>query len=460
MSYKRISPMPVVEGGSGAQTLTGVLTGNGTSAFTANAVTQYYTLVAGASNAVGAIAPSATSGIPYISQGSASNPTFGTAVVAGGGTGQTTLTNHGVLVGAGTSAISQTAVGATNTVLLGNTGADPSFGQVPNGALVNNSITLSNGNNITITGSPVALGGTATINVSGTTNNSLLLGNSTGSIASLGVATNGQIPIGSTGTTPVLATITAGANITVTNGAGAITIAASSGGISTINGDSGSVTGSTVTVSGGSTGLTTSCSGTTLSLTGTLAIANGGTNATSMSTSTGIVKYDGTRLVTSSTAKIDSSNRTTNSSQPAFNAYNSNSPANVTGDGTTYKVAFDTTIFDQASNFNTSTYTFTAPIAGKYQFNATIGGYNLGAGHTIGLFQLVTTAQTYGAGYGNWATGGGAASNGVKLESASWIVTMSANDTAYVQFGVYNSTKTVGLEGGAGNASFSGYLVC
>ena len=40
------------------------------------------------------------------------------------------------------------------------------------------------------------------------------------------LTTNGQIIIGSTGAFPVAATITAGTNITVTNGAGSITIAA------------------------------------------------------------------------------------------------------------------------------------------------------------------------------------------------------------------------------------------
>lgn len=40
------------------------------------------------------------------------------------------------------------------------------------------------------------------------------------------LTTNGQIIIGSTGAFPVAATITAGTNITITNGAGSITIAA------------------------------------------------------------------------------------------------------------------------------------------------------------------------------------------------------------------------------------------
>ena len=71
--------LSVSKGGTGATTLTGVLTGNGTGAVTASTITQYGTLVAGASNAVSSVAPSATSGVPYISQGAASNPAFGTA---------------------------------------------------------------------------------------------------------------------------------------------------------------------------------------------------------------------------------------------------------------------------------------------------------------------------------------------------------------------------------------------
>jgi hypothetical protein len=64
------------------------------------------------------------------------------------------------------------------------------------------------------------------------------------------VTANGQLIIGS-GVAPHLriATLTAGTGISITNGAGSITISASGGsGIETINGDSGSITGSTVTI--------------------------------------------------------------------------------------------------------------------------------------------------------------------------------------------------------------------
>jgi hypothetical protein len=70
---------------------------------------------------------------------------------------------------------------------------------------------------------PVANGGTGLATL---TSNSLYVGNGTSALSALGVATNGQIPIGRTGLSPVLATLTAGSNVTITNGIGSITIAA------------------------------------------------------------------------------------------------------------------------------------------------------------------------------------------------------------------------------------------
>jgi hypothetical protein len=69
----------------------------------------------------------------------------------------------------------------------------------------------------------VAKGGTGAASL---TDHSILLGSGTDAITPLGVATNGQLPIGSTGADPVLAGLTGTANqITVTNGAGSITLA-------------------------------------------------------------------------------------------------------------------------------------------------------------------------------------------------------------------------------------------
>lgn len=118
----------------------------------------------------------------------------------------TGLTNHSVLVGAGTATITKVAPSATSGVPLVSNGssADPSFttAQVVGGGTGNTAFTA----------------------------NSLLLGNGTSPISALGLATNGQLPIGSTGTTPVLATLTQGSNITITNGAGSITLDVPTGG--------------------------------------------------------------------------------------------------------------------------------------------------------------------------------------------------------------------------------------
>jgi hypothetical protein len=51
----------------------------------------------------------------------------GTLAVASGGTGATTLTANGVLLGNGTSAVSATAEGASGQILVGNTGGPPSW---------------------------------------------------------------------------------------------------------------------------------------------------------------------------------------------------------------------------------------------------------------------------------------------------------------------------------------------
>lgn len=66
-------PVEVDEGGTGRQTLT-----------------QYNVLVGAGTSPVALVAPSATSGIPLVSQGSSANPAFGTTAIAGGGTGATT----------------------------------------------------------------------------------------------------------------------------------------------------------------------------------------------------------------------------------------------------------------------------------------------------------------------------------------------------------------------------------
>jgi len=67
--------------------------------------------------------------------------------------------------------------------------------------------------------------------ITGATPNALVIGAAGGVLNSLAVATDGQIPIGSTAAPTVLATLTAGTNIGIVNGAGSITINAAGSGI-------------------------------------------------------------------------------------------------------------------------------------------------------------------------------------------------------------------------------------
>lgn len=108
MAYKRQSPQPVIEGGTSLQ-----------------AITAHYLIIGNGTSAPTLLAPSATAGIPLVSAGAAADPAYGTAVVAGGGTGNTTFTAYSVIT-AGTTATGafQNVVGVgTAGQVLTSTGA-------------------------------------------------------------------------------------------------------------------------------------------------------------------------------------------------------------------------------------------------------------------------------------------------------------------------------------------------
>lgn len=95
---------------------------------------------------------------------------------------------------------------------------------------------------------PIVEGGTGVITL---TSHGILMGNVTGAIQITAEPTDGQLLIGKTGNFPVLASLAAGAGISVTPGSGTITIANTSPGVPsivTLNGDTGSATGTTVTL--------------------------------------------------------------------------------------------------------------------------------------------------------------------------------------------------------------------
>ena len=243
----------IAHGGTGTNTLTGILTGNGTSPFTASSVTQHDVLVGGASNAITSITPS-TAGFVLTSNGTSSDPSFqsisasgaltsitgnsggaevplsgnfnilgtGSITVAGSANTETVqltgLTNHALQVGAGTATLTQLGAGTTGQVLQTNTGADPTWS-------------------------------TATY-PSTTTANDILYSSSNNVVGQITAANDGVLISSNSGVPSWLANSgTAGWVLTANTGAPPSWQAASGGsGIMTIDGDTGSITGSTVTI--------------------------------------------------------------------------------------------------------------------------------------------------------------------------------------------------------------------
>jgi hypothetical protein len=105
---------------------------------------------------------------------------------------------------------------------------------VSNSMLANPSITVQAGSGLS-GGGTVALGATVTLssNFSGTPNGIAYFSSPT-NLISTPAPINGQILIGSTGNAPVLGTLTAGQNISITNSPGSVTISAAGGGVPTL----------------------------------------------------------------------------------------------------------------------------------------------------------------------------------------------------------------------------------
>ena len=195
----------------------GIVGYNGTGTFTGTAATQYNVIVGGASSSTLAnVAPSATTGVALISQGASANPAYGTVVVAGGGTGATTLT--GVLIGNGTSAITANAVTQYTVLVGGASNAISSIGPGTAGQVLQSAGNAANPAYSTAT-YPLTttvsqlLYSSATNVVEGlaTGNDGVLITSHTGVPSWLAGGTTGQVLTATTNSPPTWATAAGGA---------------------------------------------------------------------------------------------------------------------------------------------------------------------------------------------------------------------------------------------------------
>jgi hypothetical protein len=343
--------------GDGSITVQGSV---GTETVQLTGLTNHNLLIGAGTTTITKVAPSATSGVPVISQGAAADPAFGTAVVAGGGTGQVTLTNHGVLIGQATSPVAATAAGTAGQVLQsGGASADPTYSTTtyPSTAGTTGTILRSNGTNIVNT--------TATYPTT-VSQGDVIYGSASNVISGLAKSASATRYLANTGS-------------------------------------SNSPQWDQVNVANG--------------ITGTVPVANGGLNSTGI---TGIVAGTGSayngRTITGTSNQIAVTNgngsagnptlafasiATFTSTQPSMLAYKSANTTNATGDATLYTVIFDTETYDQGSNYDNTTGIFTCPVTGNYMITGNVGFTNFGTSTAFTSYVTATPLyQTYNSSQG------------------------------------------------------------
>lgn len=218
----------VANGGTGAATLAsnGVLYGNGT-------------------GAIQALAVNSTATNKFLTQSSSGAPAWNTIVA-----GDVPNLDASILTAGTLSAARMPALTGDVTTTVGTVATTIANDAVTTAKLLNSNVTLAkianasasskllgsgaSGSGAAYTeltlGTGLSMSGTTlngTAALSGLTANGFVYPTSSSAITSTAAATNGQILIGSTGSTPVAATITGtSGNVTVTNGAGTITLTA------------------------------------------------------------------------------------------------------------------------------------------------------------------------------------------------------------------------------------------
>ena len=149
---------------------------------------------------------------------------------------------------------------------------------------------------------------------------------------------------------------------------------------------------------------------------------------------------------------IDPTGAVTMPLQPAFSV-TAGGNSNIGLSTTT--VNFNSEIFDQNSDFNTSTYKFTAPVTGKYQFNMSFRLDELDSGAGYYRLKFITSNRTYTSLIidPNFTS-----DIDYYHMSGSYLADMDSGDTAEVAIQQNSGTSQTDVTSGA-DTHFSGYLV-
>ena len=161
----------------------------------------------------------------------------------------------------------------------------------------------------------------------------------------------------------------------------------------------------------------------------------------------------GSTLGTTSHMVFDANGHINKPLQSAFLAKLSANQNNITADGSLITIQFDTEIFDQNADFDTSNYTFTAPVTGKYHLSTVIYSEALDTDANFSYITIKTSNRNafliltpkFSADPSYW------------FFSGSLLMDMDASDTCIITY-----TQGTGASQTDINATsyFSGYLVC
>jgi len=159
----------------------------------------------------------------------------------------------------------------------------------------------------------------------------------------------------------------------------------------------------------------------------------------------------GSALGTTSHMIFDANGHITKPLQPAFLAKADGNQTNISTGSLTVVQWNGTEVFDQNSDF--ASHTFTAPVTGKYQFNAHIYLQALDTGADYYQVQITTSNRNYPEVF----------TPNLSSDATYWSFTlnmltdMDENDTATIGFYQGAGTAQTDVDGGS---YFSGYLVC
>ena len=156
--------------------------------------------------------------------------------------------------------------------------------------------------------------------------------------------------------------------------------------------------------------------------------------------------------------RIDSTGAVTKPLQPAFLATIGSIQSNV-ADNTTLN--FSSEIFDNNADFNTSNYTFTAPVTGKYFISFGVRLDNVDTASDYVRVRCVTSNGTRGGAASIFDPGGLSGDPAYWGVGDSLLCDMDANDTATINFAYNNGAQQVDFPAdNPEQTHFSAFLVC